>query len=89
MFIQDQTISTNIIVPSNLNPPVPPTLNICMMCVTNSASVTPHEDPHLTMQTDFVEIKSLASRLIAAIHADEVEKKLLGYDCHLYFNVKS
>lgn len=60
-----------------------------MMCVGNSTSVTAHEDPHLTMQTDFVEIKSLASRLIAAIHADEVEKKLLGFDQSLSSNINS
>lgn len=60
-----------------------------MMCVGNSTSVTAHEDPHLTMQTDFVEIKSLASRLIAAIHADEVEKKLLGFDQSLSSDINS
>ena len=32
------------------------------------------------MQTDFADVKSLASRLIAAIHADEIEKKLLRLD---------
>jgi hypothetical protein len=29
------------------------------------------------MQTDFSDIKSLASRLTVGIHADEIEKKLL------------
>jgi hypothetical protein len=29
------------------------------------------------MQIDFSDVKSLASRLSAAIHADEVEKRLL------------
>lgn len=48
-----------------------------MMCVTNSTSFTAHENPHITMQTDFVDVRALASRLIAAIHADEIEKKLL------------
>lgn len=89
VLMQDQTMSTNIIVPSNPNPPISSSLNVCMMCVSNSTSVTSHEDPHLTMQTDFVEIRSLASRLIAAIHADEVEKKLLRFDEHLSFNLKT
>lgn len=48
-----------------------------MMC-TNTTN-TPHENPHITMQTDFADIKALASRLIAAIHTDEVEKKLLSW----------
>lgn len=48
-----------------------------MMCVNPSTSFTPHENPHITMQTDFADVKALASRLIAAIHSDEVEKKLL------------
>lgn len=49
------------------------------MCTNNITNLTPHENPHITMQSDFADIKSLATRLIAAIHADEVEKKLLGY----------
>ena len=64
--------TTTLIVPSN---PTPSSLNICMMC-TNTLN-TPHDTPHISMQTDFVDIKALASRLIAAIHCDEVEKKLL------------
>ena len=55
-------------------------LNICMMCITNNTNGTSHENPHITMQTDFADIKSLASRLIAAIHSDEIEKKLLRFD---------
>ena len=48
-----------------------------MMCMNNGT--TPHENPHITMQADFIDIKALASRFIAAIHGDDVEKKLLGY----------
>ena len=48
-----------------------------MMCLNNTAHGSAHENLHVTMQTDFADIKSLASRLIAAIHADEIEKKLL------------
>jgi hypothetical protein len=81
---QDQIISTNIIVPPNQIP----SLNICMMCVNNPPSVTPHENPHITMQTDFVDVKSLASRLIAAIHSDEVEKKLLRFERFILKNLK-
>ncbi len=50
------------------------------MCVNNPTSFTPHEHLHITMQTDFSDVKALASRLIAAIHSDEVEKKLLRFD---------
>jgi hypothetical protein len=56
-----------------------------MMCINNPTSFTPHENPHITMQTDFADVKSLASRLIAAIHADEIEKKLLGFDYPFFF----
>jgi len=38
------------------------------------------------MQTDFVDVKALASRLIAAIHADEIEKKLLRF---VFFNFEN
>ncbi|UJR34086.1 hypothetical protein I4U23_021496 [Adineta vaga] len=72
---QDQTVPTSIIVPTNQLS----SLHICMMCTNNSTNSTPHENPHTTMQTDFVDVKSLASRLIAAIHSDEVEKKLLSW----------
>ena len=48
-----------------------------MMCINNPSNLTPHENLHISMQTDFADVKSLASRLIAAIHADEIEKKLL------------
>ena len=47
------------------------------MCINNPTNLAPHENPHITMQTDFSDIKSLASRLMAAIHTEEVEKKLL------------
>ncbi|CAF3889115.1 unnamed protein product [Rotaria magnacalcarata] len=75
---QDQMMSTTIIVPTNPMPSTP-SLNICMMCINNTTSLTPHENPHITMQADFDDVKSLASRLIAAIHTDEVEKKLLSW----------
>jgi hypothetical protein len=71
-----------MIVPTNQTS----SLNICMMCITNNTNGTPHENPHITMQTDFADIKSLASRLIAAIHADEVEKKLLRLDKFTFFD---
>jgi hypothetical protein len=58
-----------------------------MMCINNPTSFTPHENPHITMQTDFADVKSLASRLIAAIHADEIEKKLLGLDYPFFLNL--
>ena len=51
-------------------------LNVCMMCNNSSTS---HENPYLTMQTDFANIRALASRLIVSIHTDEVEKKLLRF----------
>ncbi|CAF4205007.1 unnamed protein product [Rotaria sp. Silwood2] len=75
---QDQITSTTIIVPIN---PISstPTLNICMMCSNNITNITPHENSHINMQADFADVKSLASRLIAAIHTDEVEKKLLSW----------
>ncbi|CAF0785114.1 unnamed protein product, partial [Didymodactylos carnosus] len=47
---------------------------VCMMC-TNS----PHDDPNISTQFGFDEIKSLASRMIAGIHIEEVEKKLLSW----------
>jgi hypothetical protein len=50
-----------------------------MMCIYNPSNLTPHENLHTSIQTDFAEVKSLASRLIAAIHADEIEKKLLRF----------
>jgi len=78
-------MSTTIIVPANQTSS-PPTLNVCMMCVNNPTNFTPHENPHITVQTDFADVKSLASRLIAAIHADEIEKKLLRLD-YLFFNL--
>ncbi len=55
------------------------------MCINNPTNFTPHEDPHITMQTDFSDVKSLASRLIAAIHSDEIEKKLLRLDYFCLF----
>ncbi len=64
-----------------------PSLNVCMMCIHNSTSITPHEDPHVTMQTEFADIKSLASRLIAAIHSDEIEKKLLRLEDLFFFEL--
>ncbi|CAF0773989.1 unnamed protein product [Rotaria sordida] len=72
---QDQT---TILVPTN---PISSTLslNICMMCSNNTTYLTPHENPHINMQADFTDVKSLASRLIAAIHTEEVEKKLLSW----------
>ena len=73
-FPSDSIPSATLLVPTNRNSSASPS-NICMMC-TNAFS-TPHENPHITMQTDFADIRALASRLIAAIHADEVEKKLL------------
>jgi len=78
---QDQ----NIVVPPS-QPPTTPVFNVCMMCVTNSTNLIPHENPHITMQTDFVDVKALASRLIAAIHADEIEKKLLRF---VFFNFEN
>jgi hypothetical protein len=80
---QEQMNSTVLITPSNQTSSIP-SLNICMMCVNNSTNFTPHENPHITMQTDFTDVKSLASRLIAAIHSDEVEKKLLRFGIFLY-----
>jgi hypothetical protein len=70
---------STVYVPTNQTSSIP-SLNICMMCTNNSTSLTPHENPHISMQTDFADVKSLASRLIVAIHADEVEKKLLRFD---------
>lgn len=55
----------------------PLSMNVCMMCINNGASH--HENPHVAIQSDFIDIKGLASRLIAAIHSDEVEKKLLRF----------
>ncbi|CAF3250618.1 unnamed protein product [Rotaria socialis] len=75
---QDQMMPTTIIVPTNPMPSTP-SLNICMMCINNTTSLTSHENPHISMQADFDDVKSLASRLIAAIHTDEVEKKLLSW----------
>ncbi|CAF3513585.1 unnamed protein product [Rotaria sp. Silwood1] len=75
---QDQTMSTTIIVPTNSILSTL-SLNICMMCTNNTTNLTPHEHSHVTMQADFADVKSLASRLIAAIHTDEVEKKLLSW----------
>jgi hypothetical protein len=80
---QEQMNSTVLITPSNQTSSIP-SLNICMMCVNNSTNFTPHENPHIPMQTDFTDVKSLASRLIAAIHSDEVEKKLLRFGIFLY-----
>lgn len=48
-----------------------------MMCINSTNTSAAHENPQITMQTDFDDVKSLASRLIAAIHTDEVEKRLL------------
>ena len=73
VVIQDSIMSTAVLVPTNQTSSTS-SLNICMMCVNNSTS---HENSYLTTQTDFADIKSLASRLIVAIHTDEVEKKLL------------
>ncbi|CAF1398301.1 unnamed protein product, partial [Adineta ricciae] len=73
---QDQTVPTPVPIPANQTTM---SLNICMMCANNPTNSTPHENPHITMQTDFVDVKSLASRLIAAIHSEEVEKKLLSW----------
>ncbi|CAF1247552.1 unnamed protein product [Adineta steineri] len=72
---QDQTVATTITISTNQTT----SLNICMMCMRNPTNSTSHENPHITVQTDFADVKSLASRLIAAIHADEVEKKLLSW----------
>jgi len=47
-----------------------------MMCK-NNTNGTSHEDSTIAMQTDFCDIKSLASRLIVGIQTDEIEKKLL------------
>ncbi|UJR13273.1 hypothetical protein I4U23_000293 [Adineta vaga] len=88
--------------PSNLLPdqPIPATLtlspntsstsssssiNICMMC-----SGLSHEDPKISMQKDFILIKSLSSRLIVSIHADEIEKRLLSLkesNPHVFDNI--
>ena len=76
VLTQDPIFSSTMTASSNQTSSTP-SLNICMMCVNSPMSFTPHENPHITMQTDFADVKSLASRLIAAIHADEVEKKLL------------
>jgi hypothetical protein len=46
------------------------------MC-TNNNNGTAHEDPTMATQTDFCDIKLLASRLMVGIHSDEIEKKLL------------
>jgi len=75
----DSMATTSLFVPTNSSPSTlaSSSSNICMMC-TNTTN-TPHENPHITMQTDFADIKALASRLIAAIHTDEVEKKLLSW----------
>ncbi len=48
----------------------------------NNPNGTSHEDSQIAMQTDFCDIKSLASRLTVGIHADEIEKKLLRF--HLF-----
>lgn len=64
-----QTLSPTI--PSTATPTPVPT-PICMMC--NSSS---HEDPKTAIQKDFINIKSLSSRLIVSIHSEEVEKQLL------------
>ncbi|CAF5133234.1 unnamed protein product [Rotaria sp. Silwood1] len=71
-------MSTTIIVQTNLISSTL-SLNICMMCTNNTTNLTPHEHSHVTMQADFADVKALASRLIAAIHTDEVEKKLLSW----------
>jgi len=47
-----------------------------MMC-RNRTDGAVHEDADLSNQTDFCDVKALASRLIVGIHVDEVEKKLL------------
>jgi hypothetical protein len=70
MVPQDQIASTTINVSTS-------SLNVCMMCMNYPTNLTPHENFHISMQTDFADVKSLASRLIAAIHSDEIEKKLL------------
>jgi hypothetical protein len=49
-----------------------------MMC-TNNNNGTAHEDPTMATQTDFCDIKLLASRLMVGIHSDEIEKKLLRF----------
>lgn len=74
--IQEQVIPTTITLPTNQNLSTSSTINICMMCK-NNLNGTAHEDSQITTQTDFSDIKSLASRLIVGIHADEIEKKLL------------
>lgn len=73
----DPIQTTTLVVPTNptSSSSAASSLNICMMCT--NTSTTPHENLHITMQADFADIKALASRLIAGIHADEVEKKLL------------
>jgi hypothetical protein len=74
-------IPTTVVLPSNQNSSTVSTLNICMMCK-NNPNGTSHEDSQIAMQTDFCDIKSLASRLTVGIHADEIEKKLLRF--HLF-----
>ncbi len=70
-LLQDQIIPTTLTLsPTHSSS----SINICMMC--NSRS---HEDSKITMQKDFCYIKSLSSRLIVNIHAEEIEKQLLRY----------
>jgi hypothetical protein len=76
-IFHDSAVPTTTTVPANQPPPTL-SLNICMMC-TNTNNGTSHEDPTITIQTDFCDVKSLASRLIVGIHADEIEKKLLSW----------
>lgn len=67
-----------MIPPTNQNILPTPSINICMMCKNrNDGNV--HEDANLVDQTDFCDVKALASRLIVGIHVDEIEKKLLSW----------
>lgn len=73
----EQIFPSVVMPPANPNPvPTRPTVNICMMC-RNRTDGAVHEDADLSNQTDFCDVKALASRLIVGIHVDEVEKKLL------------
>ncbi|CAF1397648.1 unnamed protein product [Adineta ricciae] len=69
----------------SITTPTTVTTPICMMC--NSSS---HEDPKTAMQKDFINIKSLSSRLIVSIHSEEVEKQLLSLkesDPYMFDNI--
>jgi hypothetical protein len=67
--LPDQSIPTTLALSPN---PLSTSTNVCMMCLNGT-----HDDPTITVQKDFIRIKSLASRLIVDIHAGEIEKQLL------------